>query len=543
VILVSVVLVIWTRTHRQSGNHALALSHTSAGAVQLVSELGNHHHPISTSSAEAQRFFNQGLTYHYAFNDDEAARSFVRAAELDPQSAMAAWGVALALGPGYHGEVVQARAKSDASHEAVRKALELARQVPDWERAYVEALAKRVAGDADHDQPQAAAYKNAMRQVMQQYPDDLDAATLFAESALRLHNWQIWDLDGKANEDAEEIVTTLESVLRRAPLHIGANHYYVHALEGSPHPERALASAERLQTLAPAAGHLLHMPSHIYIQIGEYDKAAQQNEIAVAADEAYLQESGALGHYLLHYYSHNLTFLAVARAMQGRFGDAWTASQKLAAFLGPHVHEIPMLESAMQTPLITLVRFRRWQEILRHPPPEERVPMVRAFWHFARSMAFAETGNPAAAEKEQKMFLARILAGGTSATRLSPFPAAAAKLLEARIASARNNRKEAIELLKAAVKEEENIVYHDPPLFYLHVRESLGGALMLAGNYAEAESVFREDLRKYPRNGRSLFGLLESLKAQGKHYAAQLVQSRFDAAWQRADTPLKLEDL
>jgi tetratricopeptide (TPR) repeat protein len=541
--VLSVVILLWVSAYRHSPELLPHSMMATSRPASLASGLGNHHHAISTSNAEAQRFFDQGLTYYYAFNHDEAVRSFERAAELDPRSAMAAWGIALALGPGFHGDADPARAKANVAYEAVRKAMQLAKAAPELERAYVRALAKRSTVDARDDLQHATNYKVAMSELAKQYPDDLDAATLFAESALRLHNWQIWSADGKPTQDAEEIIAALEAVLRRDPAHIGANHYYVHALEASPHPEWALPSAERLKDLAPAAGHLLHMPSHIYIRIGEYEKAAQQNEIAVAADEAYLHEGGALGHYLLHYYSHNLTFLAITRAMQGRFADAWAASEKLVAFLGPHVHEIPMLETSLHTPLLTLIRFRRWDQVLKYPVPTDRMATVKPLCHFARGMAFAAAGDAVTAEKEQGALLATTLSQNVRSGRRSPFLAAAAKLLEAKIAAARHNQKLSIDLLQAAVKEEDDIAYHDPPLLYLHVRESLGGALLLNGSHAEAETVFRDDLQRNPRNGRSLFGLLESLKGQRKDYASWIVRRRFEAAWKDADTPLKLEDL
>jgi len=512
----------------------------------LMSGLGAHHHPTSTRNAEAQRFFDQGLTLVFAFNHEEAVRSFERAAELDPQMAMAYWGVALALGPNINLDVDPDREK--AAYEAVQKALELAAGAPEQERDYIEALAKRYSIEPNADLKMLAVdYKNAMGELVKRYPDDLDAATFYAESAMNLRPWKLWSTDGKPAEGTEEIVAVLESVLKRNPNHVGANHYYIHTVEASLHPDRALPSAERLKTLVPAAGHLVHMPAHVYMRTGDYEAAARANEVAAAADRAYIQSSGAQGIYPLMYYSHNLHFLAVACSMEGRFADAKKAAEQLEANITPYLKEMPMLDMFMPTSTWVLVRFRRWDDILTLPEPDSEMVTTKAAWHFARGMAYAATGNMESAETEQQAFRVAESAVPSEATFLLNSAASILKIAEnvlaAKIALAKQDKLAAIEFLQKGVQAEDTLNYDEPPGWYLPVRESLGGALLMNGEYAEAEKVFRAELDKNPRSGRALFGLAESLKAQGKQYAAELVQKAFEAAWKNADTQLRVEDL
>jgi tetratricopeptide (TPR) repeat protein len=511
--------------------------------------LGTHHHPVATANREAQRFFDQGLILLYAFNHDEAARSFRRAAELDPQLAMAWWGVALALGPNYNLPAV-APEQAKAAHEALQKALRLAGGAPEHERTYIKALAARYSADPKADGKRLLrAYAKAMRQLAERYPDDPDAATLYAESLMNLRPWKLWSPDGKPAAGTEEVVRVLESVLRRHPDHPGANHYYIHAVEASPHPERALPSARRLATLVPAAGHLVHMPAHVYMRVGDYEAAARANEQAIAVDRAYLKASGAKGVYPLMYFSHNIHFLAVARATQGRFADAKKAADELAAHVGPHVKDMPMLEGFLPTRTLVLVRFRRWDEVLSAPRPDPKLLVTTALWHFARGMAYAARGKLEDAAREQTAFLAARDAVPAEAT-YSDWNTArsvlevAEAVLGARIAVSRKDRKSAIEILKKAVKAEDALHYGEPPDWFLPTRETLGGVLLQDGDAARAEQVFRADLERNRLNGRSLFGLAACLKAQKKGHAARLVQLEFQRAWKRADPKLlQVEDL
>ncbi len=505
----------------------------------LMDGLGNHHHPVSTKNAEAQKFFDQGLILIYAFNHDEAAQSFARAAELDPDLAIAYWGIALVKGPNYNLDADEEQWK--AANEALQEALKLAHKASEPERGYIHALAKRYAPDPKADRkPLAAAYKQAMAELAKKYPDDLDAATLYAESAMNLRPWELWTPDGKPAEGTEEILAVLESVLRRNPDHPGANHYYIHVIEASPFPERGLGCAERLKTLAPAAGHLVHMPSHIYMRLGDYAAAAKANDQAIAADEAYLKASNAHGAYPMMYYSHNIHFLAVARAMEGRFTDAKKAADKLAVHVGPHVKDMPMLEGFMPTPTLVLARFNRWKEILESPAPDPKMFTTTALWHFARGLALAAQGKPNEAGKEREAFLAlrKAIPADTpysDRNKAQSVLAVAEDVLEARLAFAQGDKKAAIACLQKAIKAEDALNYMEPSDWFLPVRESLGAVLHLSGDYAAAEAVFRSDLERNRRNGRSLFGLRESLKNQGKTYAAQMVDQEFQAAWKNAE--------
>jgi tetratricopeptide (TPR) repeat protein len=544
---VAIAFFLVVGTAQAQAHHPAPAEQGPARPAELMPGLEHHRHPIATSNLEAQRFFDQGLTLVYGFNHDEAVRSFQRAAELDPKSPMPLWGIALAVGPNYNLDVDPQREK--AAYEAIQKALSLAANAPENERAYVEALATRYSSDPKADLKKLAVdYKNAMGELARRYPDDLDAATLYAESMMDLHPWQLWTKDGKPAEDTEEIISVLESVLQRDPEHVGANHYYIHALEASPHPERALPSARRLETLVPAAGHLVHMPSHIYIRTGNYDAAAKSNEAAVKADQYYLEATKTQdSQYGLMYYSHNLHFLAAALMMEGRYMDAKKAADDLTDNVEPYVRDMPMLEMFMPMPNFVLVRFHRWDEIVKSLEPNRKLTLTNALWHAAQGHARAAMGDVKRAELERATLasaIARVPAdapfGFNSARTILNLAAAA---LDARIASAKDDRKAAIECWKKAVEIQDGLNYNEPPDWYYPVRESLGGALFLDGQYEEAENVFRADLARNPRNARSLFGLLQSLKAQNKKADAEWVQQTFEAAWKNADVELRIEDL
>lgn len=517
-----------------------------AKRVTMLPGLGRHHHPIASSDAEAQKFFDEGLTLIYAFNHKEAIRSFERAAELDPRSPMPYWGVALALGPNINLDVDAAAEKK--AYDASRKALSMSRSAVESERAYIEALSKRYSDDPKADLKKLAVeYKNAMGELAKRYPDDLDAATLYAESMMDLRPWQLWTPDGAPAEGTEEIMRVLESVLKRDPQHVGANHYYIHTVEASPNPERALPSAGRLATLVPGAGHLVHMPAHIHMQTGDYEAAAKANERAAEVDRAYIRRTGATGIYPRMYYSHNLHFLVAARAAQGRFEEARTAAAQLVANVGPGLKDMPMLEGFMPTPIFVLLRFHRWDEIRKLPAPDPKMILSTAIWRFARGCAFAAAGDVKDATAEQSAF--------TEARKQAPAEAAfglasaekvfqvAASVLSARIAAAGGNADAAIGHWRKAAEAQDSLPYDEPPGWYYPVRESLGGALLKTGRAADAEAVFRDDLKRNPRNGRSLFGLLESLKAQKKSAPTQWVQKEFDEAWKDASVRLRIEDL
>ncbi len=516
---------------------------------KLYSGMGSFHHPITISNPEGQKYFDQGMTLLFGFNHEEAARSFKRAIELDPKSPMPFWGLALALGPNYNLDVDVDREL--AAHDAIQAAMQLSQGGTESERAYIAALARRYSNDPKPDLPKLAlAYANAMRDLAHRYPDDPDAQVLFAESLMDLHPWQLWSLDGKPGEYTEELIATLEAALAKWPNHPGANHYYIHAVEASPHPERALPSSKRLETLVPSAGHLVHMPAHIYIRTGDYTSAARVNQEAVSRDIAFAQASGvSQGIYPMMYLSHNLDFLRFAAEMNGQFTVAWSSANKVADLARPAVEHMPMMEVALPAPMMVLLRFAKWDDVLAIPAPDTSLAATTMFWHFARASAFAGKGLPAQAEIERAAFLQ--IAG-----RMPPGPAygvlfndwsvqvsMATHSLDARIARSKGDAAGAIAHWRLAVEVQDKMRYSEPPEWSYPVRESLGAALLRAGNAAEAETVFREDIRRNPNNPRSLFGLWKSLDAQKKTAEVQAARQAFESAWKNADSQLRLEDL
>jgi tetratricopeptide (TPR) repeat protein len=524
-------------------------SHTQAHPVTLVNGLGDLHHPVSTHVPEAQKFFDQGLRFIYAFNHDEAARSFQHAADLDPRMAMAFWGVAEAVGPNYNDPADPDRYKH--AHDAVERAVDLSAEASPSEQAYIQAMAKRFPADPNTDLKKAAEdYRDAMRQVVSQFPDDLDAATLFAESGMNLHPWGLWHQDGTPEAGTEEIVATLESVLKRDPNHLGAIHYYIHTVEASNNPERALAGANKLAALAPGAGHIVHMPAHIYIRTGDYDAAVKTNEKAAAVDRAYIKATGAQGIYPMMYYSHNLHFIAMCGAMNGSYAEARKNADLLAANVGPHVKEMPPLEGFMTIPIAVEIRFHHWNEILKMPAPDPAMKTASVFWHFGRGLALTGTGKMDEAVQEYK-----IVSDAEAATppdvifqmpinnKSKDILKIAEDILGAKIAMAKKDPTGAISMLRQAVAIQDTLKYGEPPDWFFPVRESLGGALLITGAAAAAEKVFREDLDRNPRNPRSLWGLRQALLQQKRDYDAGFVQKQFEGSWKGIPQALKLDDL
>jgi tetratricopeptide (TPR) repeat protein len=541
-VLVVFLLVLPVSVFAQHG-HAPA---TKAEATSLAEGLGDVNHPVTTSNPEAQKFFNQGLAYIYAFNHDEAVRSFKRAAELDPQMAMAYWGSALAKGSNYN---LQAEGPSLLQAYAdLQKAISLAPKASEPERAYIDALSKRYSADVRADAAKLASdYRYAMKEVAKRYPDDPDAATLYAESMMNLRPWKLWTADGKPAEDTLEIVAVLEGVLRRYPNHTGANHYYIHAVEASTNAERALPSAARLGKIAPKAGHLVHMPSHVYIRTGDYVEAAQSNADAIAADREYIAKTGAQGVYTLMYYNHNIHFLASANAMKGRYADSIKAARELESSVKPHLKAMPMLEMFAPYPIVAMVRFRKWDEVLKEPAPEPELKITTAFWHLARGMSYSASEQLANAESELEALRSVIKTVPADAPLGNNVAVDVLKVAEltlaGRIALARGDKKSGFEMLNRAVAAEDAVHYNEPPDWDLPVRELLGAALLLNGDNVAAEKVFRAEIEKHQRNGRALFGLSESLKRQGQNSSAQMVWKEFETAWATADTKLSVAEL
>ena len=514
----------------------------------LMTGLGRLHHRIATPSAEAQRFFDQGLTLVYGFNHEEAVRAFRRAAELDPASPMPHWGIALALGPNINLDVDPAREQS--AYDEARRALALAAPAPASERAYVGALIKRYSNDVKADlKALAVQYADAMRDLTKQYPNDLDAATLYAESLMDLHPWQLWSADGKPTEGTDEIVAALESVLRRDAMHIGANHYYIHAVEASRTPDRALASAKRLDTLVPAAGHLVHMPAHIYMRTGNYEGAVTSNAKAAEVDRAYIRARGADGVYPSMYYNHNLDFLASAAMMSGQFKEAKQAADMVVANATPMIAQMPMLEPFGAKTLYVLLRFARWDDVMGLPQPDAAHALLTTLWHFGRGVAQAARGNAAEAEQERTAFTEARKAippdSDWGYNKAKDMLAVTDAVLDAWIARAKHDDAASIDAWRVAVLREDMLNYDEPPDWFYPTRESLGAALFRAKQFDRAEQVFRDDLTRNPNSGRSLFGLWQTVltaRKRSEKVAVAAVEKQFRNAWRHADVSLRLDD-
>lgn len=504
--------------------------------VTLYKGLGAWHHPIHTANAETQKYFDQGLALTYGFNRYEALRSFRKASELDPQAAMPYWGMAMAQGP-YVNMDGDAEFNMKASCAAVDAGLKL-KGTPEREMAWLQAAAKR----CPEYQPQP--YVDAMRDLAKHWPDDLDAQTFYAESLLIPVRWHWYTADGTAAPGVAEAERMLEEVLRRWPDHPGANHLYIHSVESSPTPERAIASAQRLMGIMPWAGHMVHMPGHIWLVLGDYEMAAAVNERAVAVDREYLAQSRTSSGYGT-YYVHNLHFIAYARWMQGRRADGLRAGDEMAKALAPMVDTMPDMADAFNSVTVFgRVRFRDWDGILKLPQPKDSLHASVATWRYARALAFAANGDRTAARAEQAA-LEAIRAGLPADApwgfnRAADVLGIATDIVAARLAP---TPAEAVPHWQHAVAAQDALTYDEPPDWYYPVRESLGAALLLAGKAAEAESVFREGARRSPRDGRMLFGLMESLRAQGKNQDADWVGHEFDAAWAKADVMLTVDQL
>lgn len=501
--------------------------------------MGAIHHRIATANQDAQKFFDQGLALVYAFNFGEAINSFRRAAELDPNAAMPYWGMALAYGPNYNAWMV-GRDHQRAGFDAIQTAVGLAPNAPEPERAYIDALARCFTDQPNPDQPKLARdYSDAMRDVYRRYPDDPDAAALFAASLMNLNPWHLWKIDGQPGPDTGEIVAVLEDALRRWPEHTGVNHFYIHTMEGSSEPERALPSAHRLETLAPAAGHLVHMPSHIYLRAGDYAAAVGSNRQAIAADRNYRSRQPAAPPGAMEYSNHNQRFLAVAASMDGEFETALNAAQESRQSMHHGVMAV--------MPTLVLMRFARWDEVLRSPAPDPELTAVTFFWRLARGYAYAsqrrlkEAADEQAAMEQAFSRLPEGRAFGTFFNDWSTLHTLAAETLSARIAAAGGDANAAVGHWRHAVAIEDAMNFDDVPDWYYPIRESLGAALLKNKQAPEAEQVFREDLKRNPRNPRSLFGLSKALEAQQKAYEADLVRQSFEAAWKGKERP-RIED-
>ena len=537
----------------QQHDHPSASNASGAPSpICTARDFGKIHHSVNTASPQAQRLFDQAMALDYGFNHGQAEQCFRQAAKLDPKMAMAYWGIALVLGTNYNLPVDGEREK--LAYENVQKALALSSSGPRNERDYIEALAKRYTNqpNPDYDRLEAA-YHDAMRELYNKYPDDLDAATLFAESGMNLNPWKLYDRDGKAASGTAEIVAVLESVLKRDPSHLGANHFYIHAVEASMHPEAGLPSAQRLAGLAPASGHLVHMPSHIYIRTGDHEASERTNQAAVRADEAYFRVALPQGIYPIMYYTHNIHFLAVENAFMGNYAASVQAAKRAQEQAAPHVKEPGMLGGMIDfyysLPLQVMVRFHRWDEIMTVPQPDASQRVTTVVWHYARALAYANTLKLDQARAEWAALraagpgMANVIINTTGPHNSEVIPQIMSEIVEATLAEAQHQTDVAITHLQTAVSLGDTLDYDEPPDWFAPSRESLGAALLKAGKPGQAEAVFREDLKRNPRNPRSLFGLAETLRAQGKTAETATVRQQFERAWRTADTKLTLSGL
>lgn len=516
-----------------------------AEGAMLLPGLEAVQRPVSTSSAEAQAFFDQGLALTYGFNHDEAARSFAHAAQLDPDCAMCFWGAAYVLGPNYNIPMLADR--TEAAWDALTQARQLVAsgKATPVEQALVEALAERYAGpeylEPGQMQPYNEAYAAAMRTVAQQYHEDDDVQVLFAEAVMDVNPWKLWTQDGEPRPGTEEIVGVLETVLARTPEHVGANHYYIHVVEASRQPERAEPAADRLGALLPGAGHVVHMPAHIYQRVGRYADASEANRRAIEADERYLATIGPLGYYPL-YVGHNHGFLAYSASMQGRRDESLEASRRAATHIPTDiVCGMPGMDFFLAEPLQVMVRFGLWEEALAEPKPNEQYPVLTALWHHAHGMALASTGQleGARADMEAIRRIAaevpdELLAGLNSGREVLEL---AAMILEARIME-KEDRAASIPLWEQAVALEDQLAYNEPADWFYSSRHYLGAVLLEEGRAKQAEAVYRADLERFPANGWARFGLWKSLEAQNKRKAAAAAEASFREAWKDADIEL-----
>ena len=519
-----------------------------AGAP-LFDGMSDYQMPITTDSADAQRYFDQGMVLSFAFNHAESIRSFRAAQTLDPSCAMCFWGEALATGPNINvtskGKVIMSAADRKAAFAALSQAEALKAAVSPRERAYIDALAQRYNGNPDTPrEPLDLAWAAAMGELAGQYPEDMTAAAIYAEALMNTMPWNYWSDDGIAKPETAAVIDSLDRVLVTEPDHPLALHLYIHALEASNDPGRAEAAADRLANLVPGAGHLVHMPSHIYYRIGRYNDAAEANIKAADVDEAYIASCNAQGFYPALYYPHNIHFLWAASTMQGQSALSIESARRVVANVRvEQVKAFPTVEFFRTVPLLSLVRFGKWDEILAEPHPHEGFMFAKSIWHYARGVAFSAQGQTSDAKAELGALIP--LKDDVSVRFLDSrdYPGSmlvgiAIELLQGEIAYRQGDYDIAIEHFEQAVVTQDLLPYTEPPFWYYPTRQSLGAALLANGQLTEAEAVFRRDLELYPHNGWSMFGLAQSLEAQGKSDEADEVRHHFDAAWQFADIEL-----
>jgi tetratricopeptide (TPR) repeat protein len=508
-----------------------------------LQNLGVHVFPVTTVSSRARLFINQGVNLAYGFNHAEAARAFAEAARLDPNCAMAYAGHALVLGPNINAPMDPTA--EPTAHELAQKAVALKSRVTPRERAFIDAIAARYTGKPDDRKNADRAFADAMRKLVEAFPNDLDARTMLAESLMDLRPWNYWTRDGVPYAETSEIITSLELVLAKNPNHPGALHYWIHLWEPTDTPERAEAEADRLLPLMPGAGHIVHMPAHIYMRVGRHADVVKSNLLAAKADEDYIAQCKAQGLYPLGYYPHNLHFIWMGATASGQSRLALDSAKRVAASIPKEaLGTVPILQGFLVVPYWAMVRFAQWDEILADKGPEHESPFTRGAWRYARAMAFTARNRIPEAEMElaelNKLLADETMKGqvtfsantGHAILRIAP------EVIMGEIAARRKDWDAAVLHLDRAVRYEDALIYQEPPDWHSPVRLNLAAVLLEAGRPDEAEAVLWEDLKKNPENGWALAGLVQALKAQNKTEEAAAAEERFNRAWKDADIKL-----
>jgi tetratricopeptide (TPR) repeat protein len=516
-----------------------------AHGAQIFDGLGSFHRKITTSSAEAQQYFDQGMRLMWAFNHDEASRSFARAAQLDRKCAMCLWGLALTVGPNYNMPMM-AESRAKVAFSSLEQATKLLDGATPEERALITALQARYPNstslDPNNEGPVLKSYADSMRRIAAQFQHDSDIQTMYAESMMNINAWKLWTSEGTPAPGTEDIVRTLEAVLAADPQHPGANHYYVHAIEASPHPEKAVPAAERLRGMMPAAGHLEHMPAHIMQRVGRYEDAAEANRKGAAADSNYLSRTRPLDYYSM-YVAHNFQFLGYSAAMEGRKAETLSAMKQMRdAFPEEAMLAMPGVDWYGAEPYLALMRFGLWDAILAESRPNAQLKAMSGGYLSAKAAALAAKSRVAEARQTLDE-LDRLRTGipadaGAGMNTVTDLLNLAFLSARSQIELAEHNRDAALTTLVAAVAQEDKLAYDEPADWFFPVRHLLGAELLKAGQPAQAEAVYREDLRRNPDNGWSLFGLSQALRAQHKTAEAAAAESKFREAWRHADVTL-----
>lgn len=539
--------IIFTCMALTMGFSSKALSEEDTCTPLLLGSLGDWKHQISTQSKEAQEFFDRGLALTFGFNHDEARRAFEKAAQLDSECAMCYWGMAYVLGPNINAAMEDSAVPK--AYAAIQKALRLANDASEKEQAYIEAIAKRYSSKAVHDRSALdRVYADAMRKVHKRFPEDLDAAIFFAESLMNLSPWNYWTADGTPKNHIKEVLDTLEKALKKDPNHPHGNHLYIHAVEASKTPERAVAAADKLGSLVPGSGHLVHMPAHTYIRVGLYHKASLANERAIEVDDKYKENCTSEGAYPLAYMPHNHHFLWASYTLEGRGKDSIRAARELVKRLDTEAMRTPELGTLQHfwiTPMVTLARFERWDDALKEPAPPKDLGYPIGMWHYLRGMAFAAKGNLPEAKQELKELkpltqdpkVKKIKIWGTNpVTNLLKI---SEHILTGKIAEKQGKTDRALAEYRKGKEIEDALYYDEPHSWYYPVRQVLGEFHLKMGNFDAAEIYFREDLDRHRENGWSLYGLKRALEGSEKNKEAQIVGQRLKQAWAYADFNLK----